>query len=51
MRAVEKPHAREVEGEGLVNAIARAEFEIVDHRPAQTRPIPFQVVEARHAGT
>jgi ubiquinone/menaquinone biosynthesis C-methylase UbiE len=51
MRAVEKPHAREVEGEGLINALARAEFEIVDHRPAQTRPIPFKLIEARHGST
>jgi demethylmenaquinone methyltransferase / 2-methoxy-6-polyprenyl-1,4-benzoquinol methylase len=47
MRAVEKPHAREVVGSGLVDAIARAGFEVSDHHPAQTRPIPFQVIEAR----
>jgi demethylmenaquinone methyltransferase / 2-methoxy-6-polyprenyl-1,4-benzoquinol methylase len=47
MRAVEKPHAREVVGPGLVSAIARAGFDLVDHHPAQTRPIPFQLIEAR----
>jgi ubiquinone/menaquinone biosynthesis C-methylase UbiE len=51
MRAAEKPHAREVEGEGLVDAIARAEFEIIDHRPAQTWPIPFQLIGARNPTT
>jgi demethylmenaquinone methyltransferase / 2-methoxy-6-polyprenyl-1,4-benzoquinol methylase len=47
MRTVEKPHAREVVGRGLVDAIARAGFDVADHRPAQTRPIPFQLIEAR----
>jgi ubiquinone/menaquinone biosynthesis C-methylase UbiE len=47
LRAVEKPHAREVVGRGLVDAIARAGFDVADHRPAQACPIPFQLIEAR----
>jgi demethylmenaquinone methyltransferase / 2-methoxy-6-polyprenyl-1,4-benzoquinol methylase len=49
MRAVEKPHAREVVGRGLVDAITGAGLDVADHRAAQTRPIPFQLIEARTA--
>jgi ubiquinone/menaquinone biosynthesis C-methylase UbiE len=48
VRAVEKPYAREVVGHGLVNAIAQAGLEVVSHLPAQARPIPFQLIEARN---
>jgi hypothetical protein len=41
-------HAREVVGRGLVGAIARAGFDVADHRPAQARPISFQLIEARN---
>jgi demethylmenaquinone methyltransferase/2-methoxy-6-polyprenyl-1,4-benzoquinol methylase len=47
MRTMEKPHAREVVGGGLVSSLDRAGFEVADHRPAQARPIPFQLIEAR----
>jgi ubiquinone/menaquinone biosynthesis C-methylase UbiE len=47
MRAVEKPHAREVVGRGLVDALAQADFDVAAHRPVQTWPIPFQLIEAR----
>jgi ubiquinone/menaquinone biosynthesis C-methylase UbiE len=46
LRAVEKRHAREVLGRGLVDTVARAGFDIAYHHPAQARPIPFQVIEA-----
>jgi ubiquinone/menaquinone biosynthesis C-methylase UbiE len=48
IRAMEKPHAREVVRRGLVDAIAQASLQVVDHLPAQARPIPFQLIEARN---
>ncbi len=47
MRMVEKPHAREVVGRGLVDALARPGFDVAEHRSAQTRPLPFQLIDAR----
>jgi ubiquinone/menaquinone biosynthesis C-methylase UbiE len=50
IRAVEKPHAREVLGRGLVDALGQAGFDVAVHCPAQSRPIAFQLIDARTAG-
>lgn len=46
MRWIEKPFAMDVVGEGLVNLLAGAGFTITRHDTVQTRPLPFQLIDA-----
>jgi demethylmenaquinone methyltransferase/2-methoxy-6-polyprenyl-1,4-benzoquinol methylase len=46
MRWIEKPHALEIVGRGLSATLESAGFEIGRHYTEQTRPVPFQLVEA-----
>lgn len=46
MRWIEKPHALEVVGPGLSAMLGNAGFEIRQRFREQTRPVPFQLIEA-----
>ena len=46
MRWIEKPHALEVLGPGLSGILESAGFEIAQRFAEQTKPVPFQLIEA-----
>ncbi|WP_166460408.1 class I SAM-dependent methyltransferase [Mycobacterium paragordonae] len=46
IRMVEKPHALEVLGDGIVDALCDVGFSILAHDRAQSRKLSFQLVEA-----
>ncbi len=46
MRWIEKPHAPEVLGPGLSGLLESADFEIRHRFTEETKPVPFQLIEA-----